>query len=460
MRRVRAVGSLLIALLIFVAGCVGATSSGPVESMTTATSSNSPSGASAAPSTSAASSASSVTSAPTSASTSTSLPTLAAATQGDWTQIQWRRVPSAPSGLGNVFGWSGGFVGFTFDFGALKIVPWSSADGETWSSGPALDTTDLKAGVAGWRAMTEQAFAPATPDPDVTCRLDMESLSQGPTTLVLKGWLSCQAPCGTWWVGPALWVSKDSLDLARVDTSPLGVTAAGRDSGQVSTLPYLSGGSAGFVAITGSSSVALSSDGTTWHNAADVPIPTGADSIHLDSVAGFSGGFVVSGAIEVAHYCALALDGSPVHAGIWWSVDGNSWTLANVSPSLTCGSAMVYLDRLSDHALLATEDCLSPDSVSTYLAWVSTDGQEWTQLAYGDALARVQVLSDGTTAVGYIPTEGLGSVARFCYFDSRLLPVELNQTGAVPPAGFPTLGYSGGRVLLVQDGMIWLGTLS
>ncbi|MGD0248580.1 MAG: hypothetical protein ABSB75_05955 [Candidatus Limnocylindrales bacterium] len=214
------------------------------------------------------------------------------------------------------------------------------------------------------------------------------------------------------------------------------------------------------MAITGTSSVAISQDGRTWRKAAEVPLPAGASSVALDSAAAFHGGFVLAGSIAYGHACAYALEGNRVEAGIWWSADGSSWTRDELSPSLTCADADVRLSRLSDRALLARESCY-PNSTVVGLAWTSTDGRSWTPLNYADSISEYAFYTDGTANLGYSYKWGSGgyseSIGQFCYFDNRLLPVALAQSGDVP-AGQLQLALGPAGVIATVDGtQFWMG---
>jgi hypothetical protein len=392
---------------------------------------------------------------PTGTPSPTRVPSLAPRASGDSTAIDWRKVesPGLPA-TANVFGWSRGYVAFVWSFSSTQIVPWSSSDGLAWTPGHKLDVSDFTAGLGQWRRDMGSDLTP-----DATCTLDVDYFSQGPSSLLATGWLVCAGTCGSYYVGPALWVSRDGSAWDRVPPTALGLPAGAAGSmGPGSALPYVSGGSSGYVAITGATSAVVSSDGRAWRKTGSVPTPDDA-SVRLHSAAAFAGGFVLAGSIDVGFTCGWAVDGRAVQAGIWWSADGASWSRDQLSPSMTCADAWVQLDRLSDHALLARETCFADPR--TYLAWTSIDGRAWTRLPYADSIA-----GDGGYATFYTngtANLGIGCAGGvFCYFDSRLVPVALAETGDVPIAHTTQLTIALGPrgILAAADGRLWMGTLS
>lgn len=276
--------------------------------------------------------------------------------------------------------------------------------------------SDFTAGLKEWREI-----AADIPDSELSCDLQIDNFAEGPGSILATGWLTCAAGCGVDWIGPEMWVSDDGTSWDRV--------------APISGLPRISGGSSGFMAITATSSVAISQDGRSWKKAAAVPIPAGASSVALDSAAAFHGGFILAGSIAYGHACAYALEGDKVEAGIWWSADGTSWTRDALNPSLTCTDADVRLSRLSDRAVLARESCY-PDSTVVNVAWTSTDGRSWTQVTDADSINAYTFYTEGAANLGYFYEWGSGgykgSIGQFCYFDDRLLPVALAQSGDVP----------------------------
>ena len=392
-------------------------------------------------------------------------PTLPPGAAGDLTHIDWQSVGfNGPAGS-NIFGWSRGYVGFAYDFTANRITPWASSDGSTWTSGQKLDTSDFSAGLQAYRALIANDAQQGQDDSGMSCQLQVDNVAEGPASLVATSWLVCDGWCGSFWIGPAVWVTNDALSWDRVTPAQMGTTSqVSQEVGQGPRLPLIAGGPSGFVAITGDHSAVVSQDGRRWLKAAAVPIPSGAESVTLSSAADLDGSYVVAGSILIPHACGLVFGDDVVQAGIWSSATGMTWTRALLSPSLACVNAEVQLDRLNNHALLARETCdvasADPSAAQAYVAWTSTNARDWTTLSGAGLIQGYTFYTDGTVNVGYAPvmpnTVGDGA---FCYFDAHLQPAGLTQTGAVPTVQL-TIALGPAGVLATDGTHFWIGTLS
>jgi len=360
----------------------------------------------------------------------TPAPTPAPATSIAWRKIALTGVPGT-DGNPNVYGWSGGYGYFAYDFNKNSITPFVSLDGETWSAGPKLDTRDFDNGLKQWRK------GMAGESSGLSCALSMR-VSTGPDSFLAVGWLVCAAPCGSEWVGPAMWLSPDGVTWTRV--------------AKLADSPIVAGSSHGYAAITGASKVAVSADGKRWL-AGTIALPRNAVDVALSGVAAFGRGFVVGGAITFAgHACAYTMPDETVKAGIWFTTDGKKWTADKLSPSLTCVSATLDLDRLSDRLLLAREDC-RPGGQDKHLAWTSTDGKTWKQLRDADRFAVATFFTDGLDNLAYQPI-GDSGVGTFGYIDPYGAFITLTSTGDVPGAQVtPALGPAG--ILATTDARSW-----
>ena len=379
--------------------------------------------------------------------------TYATPAPGEPSTVDWTAIGPPKSGTSalTLFGWSGGYVTFGFDFEALKAVPYVSNDGKTWAAGSPLDLRDLTAGLPAWRQELKSWDADMNSPDESTCLFMVDNFAHGPSNLLMTGWFDCAAPCGRYFIGPASWTSPDGLTWARAP--------------KISDLPRVSGGSSGFVAIAaGTNTISTSKNGQSWTKST-VPLPTGAGGVTLNSEAAFAGGFVIAGSVSYGHGCAYAGDGTIYKASIWHSSDGKTWSQDTISASLACGDATVKLYRLSDVRLVAIEQC-SDKQVTA--AWTSSDGVNWTQAQIGDTIGLYDFYTDGRTNVGfaaYANDPAHTGRERFCYLNASGEPVALRSTGDAINWDNPdhyfvvALGPAGVLLLANDDKQAWLGSI-
>lgn len=290
-------------------------------------------------------------------------------------------VSSAESGLIAV-----GSVGVN---ASQVAAAWTSADGKTWSSVPAVAASGgmlltrfiaggvapvalgllcpgpaqpcevarvmLSAGGSQWRAIqwvaeTPTYGVPTTEGPGYGFALN--AVATDGHTDVLVGWAALRQ--GPTPIGPAVATSTDG------STWTWRVLAGALPSGAAMSGVAVAGH--GFVAVgTGPTvrpAVWISADGSSWEQVSAATTPTKGE---LDDVA--AGGGV---------YVAVGRDGAD--AAAWISTDGRTWQRAPSGPALADG----YMTRVTStgEAFLAVGKSGAGDGA----AWVSTDGSSWTRL--------------------------------------------------------------------------------
>jgi hypothetical protein len=366
-------------------------------------------------------------------------PNVGTAPDGPWSRLSWLDAGSVPLGPTSVsvHGWTGGFValeqtsGYTDSGDEIPVVIRASAstDGVRWSSPTTLDTVGFKGGI------------------------DIERVVEGPSGLLALGY-----PYGDTCGGPpvlvALWSSPDGRAWERL-TLPKDFR-----TGQVQTI---SGGSSGFIAAgtrSDGTTQALwtSPDGRAW---AARPLPKVTSGVFvLDGAISFAGGFEVAGSVLGEEGCGGA---AHVHPATWWSADGAAWSRATLPGALTAPNANLFIRRLSDRVILASQT--SPDG-STVLAWTSTDGRTWSAVPKpSDQLWLDREGGFGHSALIIEPEAGAGALTVEVIGEDAGVTT-LAQTNDVPvasedgPGWIYAVGPTGILVVGDDGGSAWLGVPS
>jgi hypothetical protein len=387
---------------------------------------------------------------PSPSATPSQSPSVGPAPVGRWTGIHWisagAAFPQEPvTGTGdgwsmqvNVFGWSRGYVGFRtalhvtdshtgFTVDSEAEVSTASDDGIHWTAGRPLDTADIGSPVG------------------------ITAVVEGPTGLIAVGRFG-RGVCGGSPTVDVLWNSADGLTWTRV---PLPADFAS------SSVYTLDAGSSGYIA-TGilrdgvTTAVWVSADGRSWHRA---PLPKGtAGTVLVDGATSFAGGFVVSGAQEIQVGCGVSVQ----VPSVWWSADAKSWTEPTLPGAIPADATWVSVDRISDHAVLAT--ALMFDSAaqsSSQRVWATVDGRTWKPIVWPASLSRATVLTTGKRGLIFASPTGDFSGSTIATVDQDLTLATLTMSGDLPtgPAmmGTTALGPTG-VVALSSDGLnLWLG---
>lgn len=378
-------------------------------------------------------------------------PSVGPAPAGRWTGIRWIAAaavfPQEPvTGTGdgwstqaNVFGWSRGFVGFRTVLHASDshtgitvesdaMVSTASTDGLHWTAGRALDIANLGSPVG------------------------ITAVVEGPSGLLAVGRLA-RGICG----GPAtvdvLWNSTDGLSWTRVSLP------ADFASSSVYTLDA---GSNGYIA-TGilkdgvTAAVWVSADGRSWHKA---PLPkTVAATVLVDGATAFAGGFVLSGAQQIQVGCGEFVQ----VPSVWWSADAKNWTAPELPGATPADSSWVSVDRISDHAVMATAWLFDATTQSSsQLVWATADGRTWKLIQWPASLLQAKILTNGQRGLAYgFPTNDSNGPT-IATVDDDLTVTTLTQSGD-GPVGSAISGSTHafgptGVVVLSNDGLnLWLG---
>jgi hypothetical protein len=282
---------------------------------------------------------------------------------------------------------------------------WTSADGATWSSVPAVAATGgtfLGRFVAGAAAPVAIGLeCPGAPQPCTFARVTLATngsqwealrwVAGSPTygvpttgdsgygfalnalatdghTDVMVGWAaSRQGPTP---IGPAVATSTDGL------TWTWRVLVGAQPSG--SAMSGVAAGGHGFIAVgTGPTlqpTVWISANGSSWEPVSTATAPTKGE---LDDVAAGGGAYV-----------AVGRDGTS--AAAWVSTDGLTWRRAPSGTPLADG----YMTRVTwtGDAFLAVGKTGAGDGA----AWVSTDGSSWTRLDTSDIFKGTPIVGGAT----------------------------------------------------------------
>jgi hypothetical protein len=333
-------------------------------------------------------------------------------------------VPDANT---RVFGWSGGYVAFSW---TESLIPdaseggaWlttamfsaSSTDGVHWTAERPVDTSVLWGGLF---------------DPYVV---------EGPAGLLLVGYPE-PGGCVGQTVVEAMWSSSDGETWAP-GALPNGVyTMAAGPTGYIAT------GSA-----AGSPAIWVSTDGRSWRTAT---LPQQSQVTDIDNATDFAGGYVVAGERIVDGSCVGAKD---TITSLWWSPDGRSWTLDEL-PGAEPSADNVYIHvlRISDHVLIA--------NTIGGAVWRSIDGQNWDVVPSPSAalLNRGSFLADSEHCLAEGASASVQGHGAFVTIADDLSTTTLRQSGDFPVAGesYPGLDYAlgpTGLLALSSDGITWIG---
>jgi hypothetical protein len=220
----------------------------------------------------------------------------------------------------------------------------------------------------------------------------------------------------------------------------------------------LDGGSAGYIA-TGkqidlkSPGIWISADATTWRPAA-LPKPTDG-SLVVNGATSFAGGLVVAGAVLGPDGCGGP---SSVHAAVWWSADGSSWTRESLPGASTAAYASLSTHRLNDQEVVATVQ-----AGDTPEAWLSTDGRSWSAVPTPSVDALFGTLTDNRRSIVPVAPSANPGPFTFETIGDHLELAPLPQNGEVPVQtadSMPTVSAVGptGLVMVSVDGSrLWLG---
>ena len=434
--RIRRAGAALMTLVAGgLAGCVGA-------------------GPSASPASTAGSAVAGSIS-PSLMATQTPQTTVSPTPSGVWKSIDWasQGAPSWAAGSTQfqVFGWSRGYLGFAIQPNSSTgdtpidptVVSYYSPDGVNWKEGQKLDTAG-----AGTQGML----------------MEIRTVIEGPTGLLAVGW---SGACGSEFLD-GLWTSSDGIAWQPVNTQK----AFGQNT---ISIPRISGGSAGYVAVAyKGAGVWTSADGRVLKPVAlDAP---GFKNSKIDDGTAFSGGYVLAGTYGTPD-CAVTIGPAPtkppVTAAVWWSADAASWTRVSLPGAMSSSEGpSMSVCRLSDRALVAIASKWNNTSqTSEQLAWVSTDGRTWRSVTLPAGISEPDILTDGQHALVVRPIGDGQKVGQLSLqtFDADYTLVNLRQSGAQPsisymgtgmdePYGLVAVGPSG---VVVTDGhQLWMGTPS
>jgi hypothetical protein len=409
-------GTALALAAVLAAGCVGANATGSAAVTPTSAPTTVPS-----------------ESALTSTSTNTNS-TIAPTLAGTWRSIEWTALPvtdaiganpapgasALPDGASfQVFGWSRGFVGFTIipnqptdaeasagTFPVPTVLSSYSADGVHWRTGQNLDPT-----AAGSRAL--QAF---------------RTVLEGHDGLLAVGW---SGACGSEFLD-GLWTSTDGIAWQPVNVQK----AFGVDPWSI---PHVSGGGAGFVAVAYKSAGAwTSTDGRTWTRIALGAGPF-ADA-RVDDGTAIAGGYVLSGTVGTRD-CGVTTYESPTPlpplrtATAWWSADGATW-MREALPGAVASREDQYIwtAGLDDHAAILVDTIVG---VGTF-GWGTSDGRTWTAAAIPSDIDEQYVVAAGGHNLVFGPFNDFTAVAqlRIRTIDDHFAVLSVSQGGEVPSLAY------------------------
>jgi hypothetical protein len=382
------------------------------------------------------------------ASTPSQNPTIGPAPAGRWTGIHWisagaafPQEPVAGAGDGwsmhlNVFGWSRGYVGFRTVLDTSDshtgltvesdvMVSTASPDGIHWTAGRALDIADIGS-------------------------VSITAVVEGPAGLLAVGRLA-RGICGEPATVDVLWTSTDGLTWTRVPLHDFGS----------SSVYTLDAGSSGYIA-TGilkdgvTTAVWVSTDGRSWLHA---PLPNpAAGPVVVDGATAFADGFVLSGAEQIQVGCGESVQ----VPSVWWSKDAKSWTAPVLPGATPAAAAWVSVDRISDHAVMATAWMVDATTQSSSeLVWATVDGRTWKPVEWPASLRRATILTNGQRGLIFANLSGDLSGSPIATVDNDLTLTTLTQSGDLPRGstmvGTQAFGPTG-VVALSSDGLnLWLG---
>ncbi len=399
-------------IVLFVAGCSSAGTPAP--------SATSPASASPGPTVAI----SSVAPAATSNASPSPSPSLTAPASADgWQQVPAQAALTTMQATAAV--WTGQrflAAGFLND-GSAGII--DSTDGQTWHSqasfGPGSRINGFSVGPAGVLAVGAQGAAArswfstdgltwrAAPDAAALRPAKDNSIEMGSATATPSGWLavgkeviSCVLDCGDWAAVRAnVWTSADGLHWTREPAS-----SALANAGMNGVVR----GGPGYVAVGGAPNVAAlksglvhavvwtSADGRTWTRIKDGPIFH--PPAELDPELQVSASAI---AFDGSHFVAVGEAASQdlTSALAWWSADGRTWQRATGE---RFPNGQLWRVASVPGGFLG----VGPSSSDSCLGgiWSSTDGQAWSCVASDpafDGIATSDVAASPTLelVVGY-----------------------------------------------------------
>ena len=299
--------------------------------------------------------------------------------------------PPAPAPTSVAGGWHRAPDQPAFDGSQLRLVIWTSSrfiaaghgpdgeaffdspDGITWHRQPSVDSAAFPRGLAaGARGVVAVGDAGTT----------------------AASWFSAD---GLSWVaspdGQALHAgSGNSISMSSVTATPDGWLAVGTESGPCT---YFCGASNAVRAV-----IWTSTDGLVWTRQPDSAVLARAQ---MNGVArGGSGYIAVGSALDDATQLR------PVHAVVWTSIDGRTWSRVPDAPLFhppagtdqDFGAAMVSVATSRDR-IVAVGSVGTQAEVGSALAWWSADGVTWS-LSDGDHFLYGQMFGAAVGGSGFL----------------------------------------------------------
>ena len=419
------------------------------------------------------------------------LPSVGSAPAGTWTGLKWIAIPGGHSpavpaadldGDSNatIEGWSKGYIEFVWNPAKRSLTPWTSTDGLRWKAGTRLDTSAWTAGFKSYDAAYDPTSADWDPADGGTraayqydCTVTVTNFQEDSGALLL----SADATCGgAVFHGGGCAGGPPGVDVGDDDwTSANGSTW--KPTRQV--YGYPSGGSAGFIGLTGygdvgvsgdsgaSAAIWTSQDGQTWTEGA-VPVEATLSTSTVGDPVSIAGGFVLPGVVleKPGHQSLWDGCGGPslsdqslYEGALWWSPDGTNWT----RDPLTSGTTTSYngiqmsLARVDDHTVVAIEQI----SNST-IEWASHDGKTWTRLKGQpiDPTDPGMVMAGSQRGLLYEQPGGSDPAAdsSICEFSSNFGVVTLKESGDLPWWDSEQFALGPTGLLVTDDGTrFWLG---
>ena len=403
------------------------------------------------------------------------LPSLAAAPAGAWTGLKWIAIPGGhspklpeadPNGDSNATlrAWSRGYIEFVWDPFGRRLVPYVSADGLSWHTGNAMDTSAWAPDLKKWDSNSAEIDSTITNDP-TNCTFEVGQFQQGGSDLLLTGSLTCwTAGCGSspFVTREAMWASPDALAWTPID---IPTAFPGGQYGR------FSGGPNGFVTLgtNGTEAKMLTSpDGLTWSSGSMPAAALTAGSYVSDPVS-FGGGYVLPGVLleKKGHQapgwatggCAGVGQGptdlSLYQAALWWSSDGVNWTRDGLGGTTSSYSPIVMdVSVIDDHTVVATETINGVD-----LEWASTDGRAWTPLQNDPIPVIDLVFGHDRSLFCLPPSDGSGQAcSTIAVLGSNYKLVPLSQSGSAPFIDSWQMALGPTGLLVTGDGSrFWIG---
>ncbi len=407
------------------------------------------------------------------------LPHVGRAPSSGWTGIKWIAVPDghapgdggAKPGNWAIKGWSDGFIDFIWNPTTRTVVPWTSADGLTWTANKPLDTSVWAPGLATFDKNTP-------PEEHESCMLVIVEFEQAGKTMLLSAYVGCAGGCGSFAFTTATgyWTSPDGAAWTPVDAS--------RAFGSVSPGRF-SGGSAGFATLgrdNGKPALLISGDGSRWSRGALPAESTAAGTSFADPVS-VTTGLVLPGSV-LAHTgndepkvaeggCAMMAEEWPnpplYEPAVWTSSDGTSWSRNELPAAISAASVSLRIEKIDDHTMIATEYASDPadiDGTPSYESktayWVSHDGKTWAAIAgcpVGNGGHMPPEVLRGSSQ-GLLVCRGGEQLDQVTYWavDASLRLTSVGESGEAPTGYRDNTAVGPTGLLMTQDGVhFWIG---